>query len=204
MKRSLSLLLGALFFVSLFFRSTEAHALGPIEVELGARLGYATNPDSNISNPLGTDIGLRGGLELFHKLYLGGNVQYYFGSSVDTPLSGPGTDGTVSTHTFLLGFEAGYSIHVSLLTIRPQLGIGDAAITTLGSITPTAVTGTPLNNYTQTNTRLYLEPGVVALINVGLVYVGADANILVITDANNQDGNAYTSFAFGGQAGIRF
>lgn len=204
MKRSLSLLFGALLFVSLFFRSTDAHALGPIEAEVGARLGYATNPDSNISNPLGTDIGIRGGLELFHKLYLGGNVQYYFGSEVNTPLSGPGTDGSVSTHTFLLGFEAGYSIHVSLLTIRPQLGIGDASLTTFGTYSPSAITGPTLNNYTQTNTRLYLEPGVVALINFGLVYVGADANILVITDANSQDGNAYSSFAFGGQAGLRF
>jgi hypothetical protein len=204
MKRSLSLLLGALLFVSVFFRSTDAHALGPLEVELGARLGYATNPDSNIANPLGTDIGIRGGLELFHKLYLGGNVQYYFGSSVDTPLSGPGTDSSVSTHTFLLGFEGGYSIHVSMLTIRPQLGIGDASITTLGTLNPTPITGTTLNNYAQTNTRLYLEPGVVALINIGLVYIGADANILVITDANSQDGNAYTSFAFGAQAGLRF
>ncbi len=204
MKRSLSLVFGALLFVSIFFRSTEAHALGPLEVELGARLGYATNPDSNISNPLGTDIGLRGGIELFHKLYLGANMQYYFGSSVNTPLSGPGTDVSVSTHAFLLGFEAGYSIHVSLLTIRPQIGIGDAALTTLGTINPEPNTTTAINNYTQTNTRLYLEPGVVALLNIGLVYVGADANILVITGANPQDSNAYTSFAFGGQAGIRF
>jgi hypothetical protein len=204
MKRSLSLLLGALLFVCVFFRSTEAHALGPLDVELGARLGYATNPDSNISNPLGTGIGLRGGVELFHRLYLGVNGQYYFGSSVDTPLSGPGTNGTVTTHTTLLGFEAGYSIHVKFLTIRPQLGIGDASLTTLGNYQPTAITTTPLDNYTVTNTRLYLEPGIVALVNIGIVYAGADANILVITDANTQDGNAYSSFAFGLQAGLRF
>lgn len=204
MKRSLSLLFGALLFVSIFFRSTEAHALGPIGVEVGARLGYATNPDSNISNPLGTNIGVRGGVDLFHKLYLGLNAQYFFGSSVDTPLSGPGTDGSVTTHTTLLGLEVGYSYHVSLLTIRPQLGFGDAQITTLGAYQPDAITTSSLPNYTVTNTRFYLEPGIVALINIGIVYVGADANILVITDANTQDGNAYSSFAFGGQAGLHF
>jgi hypothetical protein len=203
MKRTASLLLSALFFVFLFFRSTDAHALGPVEVELGARLGYATNPDGNIPNPLGTTVGARGGLELFHRLYLGVNAQYYFGSSVDTPLAGP-NDSTVRTHTVLLGFEAGYSIHVSLLTIRPQLGIGDASITTLSNLSPDPLGTATLPNYTQTNTRLYLEPGLVAQINVGLVYVGADVNILVITDANPQDSNAYTSFAFGAQAGLRF
>jgi hypothetical protein len=204
MKRTLSSLFGALLFVSIFFRTTEAHALGPVEVELGARLGYATNPDSNISNPLGTNVGLRGGLELFHRLYLGVNGQYYFGSSVDTPLSGPGTDGTVTTHTTLLGLEAGYSFHVSLLTIRPQLGFGDAQITTLGNYQPDAITTTSLPNYTVTNTRFYLEPGIVALVNIGILYAGADANILVITDGNTQDSKAYTSFAFGLQAGLRF
>jgi hypothetical protein len=203
MKRTASLLVSALFFVCLFFRSTEAHALGPIGVELGARLGYATNPDSNIPNPLGTGIGARGGLDLFHRVYLGLNAQYYFGSSVDAPLGGP-NDNTVRTHTTLLGIEAGYSIHVSLLTIRPQLGLGSASITTLSNLSPDPLGTATLPNNTNTNTRLYLEPGIVALINVGLVYVGADVNLLVITDANAQDSNAYTSFAFGAQAGLRF
>ena len=200
MKRTASLLLSALFFVFLFFRSTEAHALGPLDVEVGARLGYATNPNSDVGNPLGTGVGARGGIELFHRLYAGVNAMYYFGTSQNTPL---GVE-QQSTHSLLLGFELGYSLHVSILTIRPQLGIGEANITSFAQFNSAAENTAVIPNNSVTYTHTYLEPGLVALINVGIVYVGADANILVITGANEADGNAYTSFAFGAQAGLRF
>ncbi|MEO8878686.1 MAG: hypothetical protein ABI461_24060 [Polyangiaceae bacterium] len=198
MKR-IATLFSAILFVVLFFRSTEAHALGPINVEVGPRLGYATNPNTDQATPLGIGIGGRAGLEFLHGVYAGVGAMYYLGSSQDTTLG----VNQVSTHSVLFGLEAGYGLHLRSLTIRPQLGIGEATITGFKQFD--ASTGfVSINDLQVTKNHLYLEPGVVALINLGLVYVGADANILVITDANAQDGNAYTSFAFGLQAGLRF
>jgi len=198
MKRIASLFSGILF-VCLFFRSTEARAVGPIDVELGPRLGYATNPNTDQATPLGVGVGARGGIEFLHHLYAGVNAMYYFGSTQDTTLGLQ----QERTHTLLFGVEAGYGFHLSLLTIRPQLGFGEATITGFKQFD--ASTGTvSVNDLAVTKNHFYLEPGIVALVNVGLVYVGADANILVITAANEADSNAYTSFAFGAQAGLRF
>ncbi len=39
----------------------DAHAIGPVDVEVGARVGVGTNPASG-SNPLGLGIGGRAGV----------------------------------------------------------------------------------------------------------------------------------------------
>ncbi|MEO9234727.1 MAG: hypothetical protein ABI421_15395, partial [Polyangiaceae bacterium] len=47
MKRIATLLFASVFFGLFFFHSTEAHALGPVNIEAGALAGYATNPNSD-------------------------------------------------------------------------------------------------------------------------------------------------------------
>jgi len=53
----------------------DAHALGPGDIELGAKVGYATNPlsGSGASNPL-FGLGGRAGFAFKGGLYLGGSV----------------------------------------------------------------------------------------------------------------------------------
>lgn len=205
MKRLGLSLLPLLTFAGVLFHSTEAKAVGPVGVELGAKLGYATNPNGDQPNPLGVGAGVRGGLELFHKLYVGGNVMYYFGSTEDTPLGATSSNTSVSTHTLLLGLDVGYSLKISELTIRPQLGFGDASITSLEPFAGTVNNpATNVANFSVTKQRLYLEPGIVALVQLGPIFVGADVNLLVIPDGELDNGNAFASFAFGGQAGLKF
>jgi len=171
----------------------DAHALGPVDVELGARVGFGTNPDANGPNPFGFGVGGRAGVTLFH-IYGGLSAIHYFGTSND--VSGPSVTGTSNTisvgySSTLLGVEAGYSITaIPHLTIRPQLGVGNAAFS-FGDAS---------------QSHLYLEPGLVALISLGLVYVGADATVLVIPgiDQGNNDTKTYSSFTFHGQIGIQF
>ncbi len=174
----------------------DAHALGPVDVEVGARVGFGTNPDANGPNPFGFGIGGRAGVTLFHHLYAGLSAIHYFGNSTD--LAGPGTPagvfnvGSVSYSSTLLGVEAGYSITaVPLLTLRPQLGVGNAAFS-FGDAS---------------QSHLYLEPGFVALVTLGLVYVGADATVLVVPSID-QGGTAgthtYSAFTLHGQIGLRF
>ena len=204
MKRLALTLATAIFFVGVFFRSPDARADLPLAAEFGGRLGYATNPNSDVPNPLGVGFGARGGVELFKSLYLGGNIMYYLGTSKDTPLGATPSNTSVSTHTLLLGLEVGYSLHIKPLIIRPQLGFGDASLTSFTNFAGTVNNpATDVSNFTVTNQRFYLEPGLVALVNVGALYFGGDVNLLFIPDAEPSTGDAYSSFAFGGQLGIR-
>ena len=204
MKRLALLSVAALSFIGVFFHSSAARADLPLAAEFGGRLGYATNPNSDVPNPLGVGFGARGGIELFKSLYLGGNIMYYFGSTQDTPLGATPSNTGVSTHTLLLGLEVGYSLHIKPIIIRPQVGFGDASLTTFTNFSGTVNNpGTDVSNFTVTNQRFYLEPGIVALVNVGPFYFGGDVNLLFIPDAQPSTGDAYSSFAFGGQLGIR-
>jgi hypothetical protein len=171
----------------------DAHALGPVDVEVGARVGVGTNPDSNGPNPFGFGIGGRAGVSIFH-IYGGLSAIHYFGSSAD--VGGPGVAGTLinTSATYsstLLGVEAGYSITaIPHLTLRPQLGIGNASFS-FGDLS---------------ESHLYLEPGVVGLVTLGLVYVGADLNLLAVPgiDQGGGDTKTYTAFTIHGQIGIQF
>lgn len=204
MKRLALPLLAALVFVGVFFRSPAARADLPLAVEAGGRFGYGTNPNSDVPNPLAVGFGARGGVEVFQKLYVGGNVMYYFGSTADTPLGATPSNISTSTHTLLIGLEAGYSLHISALIIRPQLGFGDASLTSFANFNGTSNNpGTTVGNFSVTNQRFYLEPGLVGLVTLGPIYVGADVNLLFIPDAEPSTGDAYSSFAFGAQLGIR-
>jgi hypothetical protein len=176
----------------------EAHALGPLGIEIAAKGGYATNPDSSSPiNPLGVGLGGRAGITLL-GFYGGVNVLYYLGGSQDV-----GPLGTLSEHFLLYGIEAGYGFTLAdVLTIRPQVGVGNATFSA-------SFSG---NSASTSASNLYLEPGVTGLIALGQWFVGADANLLVIPGVNSVSTSAnastssstYSSFTVHGQVGIRF
>ncbi|HEY2515528.1 MAG TPA: hypothetical protein VGI39_31890 [Polyangiaceae bacterium] len=174
---NLSRILGALAATLCFVSyADEAKALGPIDLEVGLKGGYATNPDnvSGISNGLGPGFGARAGVGIFN-LYGGVNVVRYFGEN--------------SLSAWEVGAEVGYSIKLSILTLRPQVGFGDM----LQSV-PAQVPGITLGD------SFYLEPGLTALIGLGLLYVGADANALFLTSA----GPSTAALTIHGQVGVKF
>lgn len=179
---------------------TEAHALGPIDVELGAKVGYATSPDSAaLFNPYGFGMGARGGVSLF-GIYVGGNFMYYLGGSATEtiPLGTTSTSFSVSGHALQYGVEAGYGFSFAILTLRPQIGVGNFGFT-----------GTS-EGQSLTSNYLYVEPGVTALISLGVLFVGADVNGLIIPSVNTADATGapttktYASLSFHGQVGVKF
>ena len=179
--------------LTLVVAESSAHALGPIDVEAGAKVGVATNPFANGVNPYGFGLGVRGGVGIF-GFYGGVSAVHYFGSSTDIP-SLAGTINATTSST-LLGLELGYTISaLPLVNIRPQLGIGNITYYTSAS------------GNDSSNAYLYLEPGVALLVPLGLLYVGADANPLVVPSVDalgSTDKKAYTSFTVHGQIGVRF
>jgi hypothetical protein len=162
----------------------EAHALGPIDIEVGAKVGYGSNPGQT-NNPLGVGISARAGIGLF-GLYGGLNLMDYIGS-------GDGLGGTV--HALQFGGELGYSIKISILTIRPQIGLGNITLS---------------DSTLQTNYgSLYVEPGGTVLLTFGLIFIGADANALIITNAPNAGSlglntSTQSALTVHGQVGISF
>jgi hypothetical protein len=157
-----------------------AHALGPIDLEIGAKAGIGTNPDSgNGPNPLGFGLGGRAGVVLLDHLYGGVNLMYYLGAS----------EGGESIHTLLYGIEAGWGWKLlDILTIRPQVGLGNATFSASGSLA------------SGSNSNWYLEPGVTGLVSLGLLFVGADANVLAFPGLANSN----VAFTLHGQVGVKF
>jgi hypothetical protein len=190
-----SILVAAIAFGTASFAMTrEAHALGPIDLEIGARAGIGTDPVSNNDgpNPLGFGLGGRAGID-FMGFYGGVSLLYYFGGSEDVGV--PGETAHVSAHTFMYGLDLGYGISLSILTIRPQLGIGNATFSG-GSGVSGLVNGEASSG---SKSNLYLEPGVTGLVSLGLWFVGADANILFFPGLDNSK----ASFTLHGQVGIK-
>jgi hypothetical protein len=93
----------------------------------------------------------------------------------------------------MYGGEFGYGFKISIITIRPQIGVGSALVS--GSTS---------------NSTLYLEPGVTGLVAFGILIVGVDANLAIFPGSNQINSNGTTSttvteaFTIHGQVGVRF
>ena len=185
----------AVLFVGVLAFPTKAEALGPADIEIGARAGAA--PLGPLG-PLGFGIGGRGGVSIL-GFYAGIDVIDYLGAtstcggcSMPGPLPGqmPGGQLQQRRSALLYGFEAGYNFKVSLVTIRPQLGLGNARLSNAAGNPPPSPGD--ISNY------FYLEPGVVGLVSLGMFFVGADVNALILPTGPN------SALTVHGQIGVTF
>lgn len=109
-------LVGLLVTSSSFAAATE----GALQIGLGFRYGAELN-DGDF-NPWGTGIGLEAGYTLpLLPIYVGGNAEYFFGGTLDSPLGK--TDGNLWQVTAEGGYDIGLGDH---LVLRPKLGLGFA------------------------------------------------------------------------------
>jgi hypothetical protein len=165
-----------------------AHALGPIDLEIAAKVGYGTNAN----DVLGVGLGGRAGVSFF-GLYGGVSAIDYLGKSVNG----------VSVHSFLYGAEVGWGFKISLVTIRPLVGFGDAVL----SVSLPATALDPNANLSGSVNSFYLEPGGLVQLNFGLLIVGVDAGCLILTNGYDASGGASTTteaFTIHGQVGVKF
>ena len=171
--------------------SGNAFALGPLDLEIGAKAGVGTTPSNfpnGATNPLGFGLGDRAGVSIM-GLYGGGQIIYYLG----------GSENSVSVHTLMYGVEAGYGTKlIDILTLRAQVGLGSYDINASGG------------GFSHDQSNLYVEPGITAMITLPIVgwFVGADANVLLLTGMPDQNGNGSgtldTAFTLHGQVGYTF
>ncbi len=101
----------------------DAATQGSLQIGLGFRYGVELNEGD--VNPWGTGIGLEGGYTLpVIPIYLGGNLEYFFGGTFDSPLGGD-----IEANVFQISAEGGYDIGLgNHFVIRPKLGLGFAVM----------------------------------------------------------------------------
>jgi hypothetical protein len=184
--------------VAIVTSARPAHALGPVDVEVGAKAGVGAEYSGAFLNPLGFGLGARAGVVLFDHLYSGINVMYYFGAS----------ETSESVHTLMYGVEAGWGFKpLDNVIIRPQVGLGNASFSYASLSAPqgSAFYGATTSPTTDAaRNQLYVEPGVTVLVALGMLFVGADANVLVFPGLEFGDVNSGFFITLHGQVGVKF
>jgi hypothetical protein len=175
----------------------DARALGPLDVEVGARGGMASNPiGGGFPNPLGAGAGARAGVSVL-GFYAGVTAEYYFGQGGQSGRSGPITPppppmsvtiiyGSMSVQSLLLGGELGFGVKLGrFVLLRAQLGFGDDMIIATGEVyesfccvTAPLVFYRPV--YNDNAFYFYLEPGITALAEFNWLYAGVDVGALLL------------------------
>jgi hypothetical protein len=194
----------------------DARALDSVDLQVGAKIGFGSNPFGVTPNPLGFGAGLCAGAS-FRGFYGGLSFVYWLGGtasnsalgSVTTGSGATGTPGSTTIHTYQAGVELGYGFRLpgGWFTLRPQVGLGDAlfAAHAIGL----QVGGGTVQSGSTVAGNFYFEPGVAILVSVGIVYFGADVSVLVLPGVGEDEGGNSTStteagFTTHAQAGVHF
>jgi hypothetical protein len=120
-----------------------------------------------------------------------------------------------SVHTSLTGVELGYTLPIPLVRIRPLVGLGNAAFSFpyasgSGSCQPPTYCGTTPAYYGSfeslpapagsSSSHFYVEPGVLVMVPVRFLLVGADVNALMLPAWQPKS----VALSAHGQIGVRF
>jgi hypothetical protein len=203
----------ALASIAIVTSAPTAHALGPVDVEVGAKAGSGT-PFKGFSR-LGFGFGARAGVVVLEHLYAGVDLAYYLGSSTSGLALSPGNQSSgqtysVAVHTLMYGAEVGWGFELNdIVTLRPQLGVGIATFpvsTSSGSGSQFSGAASSFAPDVETPPdNLYLEPGFTGLVALGVWFVGADANILVFPGQQAEtSGGGVPAFTLHVQGGVKF
>jgi hypothetical protein len=157
-------------------QSERDYVANPTGVSLGGMLG------NGFSDSYGIGLGLKGGYTLPSRVYIGGNLNYHFGSSAEF------NGAQISQSTWYVGPEAGYDFGVGSVIVRPVVGVGMGFNS--GQISGVEVAG---DDPTTTRVRPYIAPGASVHYPIGDFFVGADSRVMIMSD-----NNAFTLFGTGG------
>lgn len=118
--------LGVMVGVSAWLSPGAAKAEPPITaggIQLGLGFRYGFDLEEGDLNPWGTGLGIDGGYTLPNAVYVGANLEYYLGGTLDLPGS------ELSTNVYQLAVEGGYDLgFAERFVLRPKLGLGLAGV----------------------------------------------------------------------------
>lgn len=176
------------------------------DVELGAQASYLSAPIRGGTNPFGAGFGGHVGLAFTGGLYLGVTALDFLG----------GRDVDLSYRALLVGVDVGYAFpfHVfggALFTLRPQMGLGDAAVyvtdpSLLQADVVTSASGSSSSSDTTVVNNVYLRPGVTAMLSSGGHFVALDGGMMVVPGIayGGADPSTWISYGLEAQLGFRF
>lgn len=181
------------------------------EVELGGEAAYLSPPIRGGTNPFGAGFGGHLGLAFRGGLYLGVSALDFLG----------GKDVDLSYRALLVGVDVGYAFpfHLfgsAILTLRPQLGLGDAAIyvtdPSLLQQQPvdvvTSASGSSSSSPSDTTVvnNVYLRPGLTAMLSSGGHFIAIDGGMMVVPGIayGGADPSTWISYGLEAQLGFRF
>jgi hypothetical protein len=178
------------------------------DIELGARAGYMTGPIRGGTTPFGAGFGARLGF-VFSGVYIGAGAVYFLG----------GTDVDLSDRSLLYGLELGYGFRFDriaggFLTLRPQFGFGDAAIShtdpslaKVDVVTTASGSSSSTTSDTITVHNLYLEPAVTTMFTSGAHFAAVTGSVLVIPGISyggSSEATTWISYGLRGELGFHF
>ena len=157
--------------------ATTAHAEEPFtadKFQVGGGLNYGLymgDDEGDPPNPYGLGLGLDLGYTLGPGVYLGGEFNYFFGSSEEE------AGFEVSTNIMQYGVEVGYDIGVSPeLVIRPKAGIG------MGSAK--VEVSSDFGDDSQSESGLFIPIGAGLLYSMGGWFIGGDVRYAIFSVTN--------------------
>jgi hypothetical protein len=183
--------------------SLEAKAEQP-QFELGAKVGYLSPPITGGTSPFGAGFGGRIGFSI-SGFYVGASVVDYLG----------GSDIDISNRALFYGVEVGYGLRVPLssstfFTLRPQVGVGNAAImhtdpstAKVDVVTTASGRSSSTTSDTVTVNNIYVEPALVAMFSSRSHFAALTANTMVIPGIS-YGGEAQTWLSYGLSAQLGF
>jgi hypothetical protein len=153
-----------------------------------------------VINILGLGVGGRAGVSFFNA-YLGASFMYYLAPGVGSNGSQPGvvfSEGDSTLSSILYGAEVGYGFTWKIVTIRPQVGLGNYVLRSANSTF----------NRTLTVQSIYVEPGATLEFKWSYFLLGLDANALVLPQLGGPPESTgqtvHPAFTFHGQVGLAF
>jgi len=173
-----------------------------LDVELGAVVSYVTPPIRGGTNPFGVGFGVTAGL-----VYSG----FYFGVTVLDDLGGSDVD--VTYQALFYGLEIGYGWKVpafqgAALTLRPVLGLGDAAVSytdpSLAADVVTSASGSSSSSDTITVNNVYVEPALMLMLSSGHHFAAVRGSALVIPGIQYGGADPTTWLSYGARLELGF
>jgi len=186
-------------------------ATNPFGIGFGARLGFLVSHvyfGGSVTSYLGgTDVDTSESAQLF-----GGELGYDFGIPVGRgfislrPQVGLGIVRISRTDPSLLATSSGTAALTApdvITQATRTAGSSGSSGSTTSSSSSLRSSSSPSDTITVSN--VYLQPGVTALYSIDIVYLGANANILIVPGLTYAgDSTTWLSFGFEGQAGLRW
>jgi hypothetical protein len=171
--------------------SVAPHKARAMSLYAGLLGGYGFTPQKHDVQPYGFGLGASAGLTLpVVPIYLGARLLWFAGGtghtvvSMSNPAGGAaGVSAELSQSYLTYGIDLGYEAALGPFALRPGLGIGSARLN--ANIVDTGGLKTKFNDST-----LYLSPALALLFKPGLIFIGAEARYIGLTEKNHLSGIA--------------